>query len=221
MAIARGGTANSTGPTASGAQVSDTNVTTVTSDFAIIAIGLYNGSTGTHPTSVTLDGQAATFILSTDNSTSAQIVALYYVAGYSVGANKVIAYTNPSAQSSGIGIAITFYTGADNSTGTTSLIRSSGKDSNGGDTSTTASLTALAGDLAVAGYASDVGAATPSPGTEVSTNSATGTQVGIIEFSPSGNTTMAVTSVGRSPSIAAIIMKPAGAADVLMSQACL
>lgn len=209
-ACARVGTANTTGPATIGAQVSDTNITTVASDFAIANAGTYNGATGQHPTGFTLDGQASTFIISTDNSTSAQMTSLYYVKGYSVGANKVIAYTNPSAQSSGVGIVVTFYSGCDITSDTTSLIRSSAKNSNGGDTSTTSSLTAIAGDLAVAGFASDVATATPSPGSVVASNAATGTQTGIIEYSPSGNTTMAITVVGGSPSIAAIIMKAAG-----------
>lgn len=211
-AIANVGTANTTGPATSGAQVSDTNITTVASDYATIALGFYNGATGQHPTSVTLDGQAATFIIAADSTTSTQMVALYYVKGYSVGAGKVVAYTNPSAQSSGVGIAVTFYTGGDIASDTTSLIRDSDSDANGGDTSTTPTLTAQSGDMAVAAYGADVGSATPSPGSEVAVNAATGTQTGIIEFSPTGNTTMSVTSAGNAPSIVAIIMKPTGGA---------
>lgn len=181
-----------------------------TSEFAIIFFGFYDDAlSGQHPTSVTLDGQAASLIVAEDSNNSNLMGALYYVATPSSGASKTLAWSNPSAYEDGVSIVITFLTGGDLSAAPGSLVRSSGS-ANGASGATTASLAANSGDYAINGAFADTTPATFSPATGYVTTGGGSAA----EHAPTGST--AYGGTGTSMAICAAVLIPAGAAGLLV-----
>lgn len=212
MAITRSGTsydslvdgisASSLRP--SGAQ----SITSVTipaaQQFAIISFAFHNGSSGQHPTSVTLDGQTASLIVAADSNVATEQTALYFVTGFSSGSGKTIAWTNPATMDDGVSVDIAFYTGGNLTSGVASLVRSSAAAANATH-AVTGTLTAQSGDVIVQSWYSDTTTVTLDHGSQIN---GFGGVVGIGDYSPTGNTTMGAT--GTDVGFAAAVLIPAG-----------
>jgi hypothetical protein len=222
MAITRSSTvyvgAPGDGPyMASGAQ-SATDVTIPTADFAIIFLGWAHSASNQHPTSVSLNGQSATYIGGAEVTGSPQVAA-YYVPTPTSGSGKTLAWTNPVTYD-GLGVAagISFYTGADNSSGTASLVRSSGGANSASGTATTSTLTAVTNDFTIAGYSADPGSGsgvTTSVGSKFGAASYNSSgDLGQIEHSPTGNQAYNATQA-NGVAIYAVVMKPAAGGGTL------
>lgn len=183
-------------------------------EHAIIGITYYSGTPGQRPTSVTLDGQAASLIVSADGNSADLYHSLYFVTGFSSGSGKTLAWSNPVAMDDGVAAFVSFFTGGDLSSGVASLVRSSG----GAQHAThpvTSSLSAQTGDLAIMGWSSDVTTITLDQGSVISSS---GQEWGMGEFAPSGNTAFGGT--GANVGFVAVVMKPAagGAADPVIGR---
>lgn len=179
-----------------------------TSEFAIIYLGFFEGTTGQHPTTVSLNGQAATLIVAFDSSTAFYQGALYYVPTPSSG-SVTLSWDNPVDFDDGVSVRIAFFTGGDIASGVASLVRDSDGAGNSAN-AVTKTLTAQAGDLIIWGYMSD--SATPTFTNGASFNqSSTGFTSGLAEYSPSGNTTVNCNGgASTTPGIVAAVLKAAG-----------
>lgn len=131
---------------ASGAQ---STTVTIPANASWAVVALHYAPSATPPTSVTLDSQTCTLIDS-QNSTTADQVAIYKVSGFSTGASKTFAWTNPSGLFGAVNLSIEYRDG----TPTYGAHAVALAASNGG-TATTSSLANSAGDEILTAYTCD------------------------------------------------------------------
>lgn len=124
--------------------------------WALVAFWYYSGTSSNPPTSVSLDGQSATRIDGAEDNTADQ-VTIYKVSGFSTGASKTLAWTNPSGYTATGLIAGIEYRNGTPTYGT--------HGSGFGTTASTASLANSNGDEIISAYVGDPATAiTPGAG---------------------------------------------------------
>lgn len=171
--------------------------------YGVFAFGYFE--VGGTLSSLTLNSQAGAVILSENSDACCYHVTLVYFPTPSSGSSLTLAWSNGSDFDDGVNVVGAFYSGGDISSGTTSLIRSSGGES-GNNSATTASLTAVSSDVIAMGYAHDPGTPSFTNGTSVVSVAGTTPTTGMVEYAPSGNTTMDITATGLFPVVVAAVM---------------
>jgi hypothetical protein len=179
-----------------------------TSEFAIICLAFFEGTTGQHPTTMSLNGQTASLIVAQDDSTAFYQGALYYAPTPSSG-TVVLSWDNPVDFDDGVSVRVAFYTGGDITSGAASLVRDSDHAGNSSN-AITPTMDGQSGDYTIMGYMSD--SATPTFTNGASFNQSTaGATSGLAEYSPTGNHTMNCNGgASTTPGIVAAVLKPAG-----------
>lgn len=173
-------------------------------DQAVISIS-YDNNPAVRPTSVTLDGQAATERAFSED-TGAEDVSVFTVSGFTTGASKTLNWTLTSPGDGPV-VYVRFYSGAELST-----FRDMGSAFNASELST-ASDTAItqSGDMVVIGGASFNAAITLTGELADSSNNSTFGAIG--EVAATG-TSVLCESTGNYPSVAFVVLQPTTGNDV-------
>jgi len=180
-------------------------ITIPTADIALFGF-TFTGDGGATFTSPTLAGQSAHQIAIENTDTDDIFGALFAVLTPTPGINQTLSWTNVEDVSA-MRVSLGFWTGVDISGGAAGAYRSSGSET--GDTSaTTATMTALSGDLGVGFLFTDGGTPSPTVGSIVVAHTGF-PDFHIVEYAPSGNTTMGATGLVDGGILAAML-KPAG-----------